>query len=208
MDREQQIEGTKKGGRKYMIYIIRHGQTEQNNRKLLTGRANYQLNETGISQAREAGAWIQENGIHFDIVFSSPLDRALDTAALAAPGVEMRVDERLIEMEFGPYEGMDLTWPAPEVITFFRDFEHNPAPEGMEPLKEVTARLGALLEELKPLAKEKNILLSTHAIAMKGALSWLTPPGRGSWWSRYIENCAIYQTELKDGEYTEPVQVR
>ena len=174
----------------------------------MTGRANYQLNETGISQAREAGAWIQENGIHFDIVFSSPLDRALDTAALAAPGVEMRVDERLIEMEFGPYEGMDLTWPAPEVITFFSDFEHNPAPEGMEPLKEVTARLGALLEELKPLAKEKNILLSTHAIAMKGALSWLTPPGRGSWWSRYIENCAIYQTELKDGEYTEPVQVR
>ena len=191
-----------------MIYIIRHGQTEQNNRKLLTGRANYQLNETGISQAREAGAWIQENGIHFDIVFSSPLDRALDTAALAAPGVEMRVDERLIEMEFGPYEGMDLTWPAPEVITFFRDFEHNPAPEGMEPLKEVTARLGALLEELKPLAKEKNILLSTHAIAMKGALSWLTPPERGSWWSRYIENCAIYQTELKDDKYTDPVQIR
>ena len=208
MDREQQIEGTEKGGRKYMIYIIRHGQTEQNNRKLLTGRANYQLNETGISQAREAGAWIQENGIHFDIVFSSPLDRALDTAALAAPGVEMRVDERLIEMEFGPYEGMDLTWPAPEVITFFRDFEHNPAPEGMEPLKEVTARLGALLEELKPLAKEKNILLSTHAIAMKGALSWLTPPERGSWWSRYIENCAIYQTELKDDKYTDPVQIR
>ena len=190
-----------------MIYIIRHGQTEQNNRKLLTGRANYQLNETGISQAREAGAWIRENGIHFDIVFSSPLDRALDTAALAAPGVEMRVDERLIEMEFGPYEGMDLTWPAPEVITFFRDFEHNPAPEGMEPLKEVTARLGALLEELKPLAKEKNILLSTHAIAMKGALSYLTPPERGSYWPKYIENCAIYRTELIDETYTEPVQI-
>ena len=187
-----------------MIYIIRHGQTEQNNRKLLTGRANYQLNETGISQAREAGAWIQENGIHFDIVFSSPLNRALDTAALAAPGVEMRVDERLIEMEFGPYEGMDLTWPAPEVITFFRDFEHNPAPEGMEPLKEVVARLGTLLEELKPLAKEKNILLSTHAIAMKGLLEYLTPESNGAYWSKYIGNCAVYVTELNDGEYTVP----
>ena len=191
-----------------MIYLIRHGQTEQNNRKILTGRANYQLNETGLAQARGAGVWLRERNIHVDLVYASPLDRALDTAALAAPGVETRIDERLIEMEFGPYEGMDLLHPAPEVKAFFSDFEHNPPPEGMEPLHEITARLGALLEELKPLAAEKNILLSTHAIAMKGALSWLTPPERGSYWSRYIETCAIYRTEVKDGAYTEPVQIR
>ena len=191
-----------------MICIIRHGQTEQNNRKILTGRANYQLNETGITQAKEAGEWLRENRIHFDLIYSSPLDRALHTAALAAPEVETHIDERLIEMEFGPYEGMDLLRPAPEVKVFFSDFEHNPAPDGMEPLHEITARLGALLEELKPLAGEKNILLSTHAIAMKGALSYLTPPERGSYWSKYIENCAIYRTEVIDGAYTEPVQIR
>jgi broad specificity phosphatase PhoE len=138
-----------------MIYLIRHGQTEQNNRKILTGRANYQLNETGLAQARGAGVWLRERNIHVDLVYASPLDRALDTAALAAPGVETRIDERLIEMEFGPYEGMDLLHPAPEVKAFFSDFEHNPPPEGMEPLHEITARLGALLEELKPLAAEK-----------------------------------------------------
>ena len=176
-----------------MIYIIRHGQTEQNNRKILAGRANYQLNETGIAQALEAGKWLQEKKIHLDLV---------------APDAEIQVDERLIEMEFGPYEGMDLTHPAPEVSFFFRDFEHHPAPDGMEPLSEITARLGSLLEELKPMAQEKNILLSTHAIAMKGALSYLTPPERGSYWPKYIENCAIYRTEVIDGAYTEPVQIR
>ena len=102
-----------------MIYLIRHGQTEQNNRKILTGRANYQLNETGLAQARGAGVWLRERNIHVDLVYASPLDRALDTAALAAPGVETRIDERLIEMEFGPYEGMDLLHPAPEVKAFF-----------------------------------------------------------------------------------------
>ena len=38
-----------------MIYIIRHGQTEQNNRHLLAGRGDYVLNDTGIQQARDAG---------------------------------------------------------------------------------------------------------------------------------------------------------
>ena len=77
-----------------MIYIIRHGQTEQNNRKILAGRANYQLNETGIAQALEAGKWLQEKKIHLDLIISSPLDRALKTAALVAPDTETQVDER------------------------------------------------------------------------------------------------------------------
>lgn len=191
-----------------MIYIIRHGQTEQNSRMLLAGRGDYVLNEVGIAQAREAGEWLRSRGISFDLVYSSPLQRARHTAELVVPGAEIRLDERLIEMDFGPYEGMDLTHPTPEIITFFSDFEHNPAPEGMEPLRQVTGRLGAFLEELKPVAAEKNILLSTHAIAMKGALSWLTPPGRESYWSKNIGNCAVYTTELVDGMYTEPVQIR
>lgn len=191
-----------------MIYIIRHGQTEQNQRKLLTGRGDYLLNETGIAQAKEAGEWFRERNISFDLVLSSPLSRARITAELVAPDREIRIERRLIEMEFGPYEGMDLTHPAPAVMTFFRDFEHNPAPDGMEPLSEVTGRLGAFLEELKQEAAEKNILLSTHAIAMKGALSYLTPPGRESWWSRPIENCAVYKEDLINGNYTEPVRIR
>ena len=191
-----------------MIYIIRHGQTEQNNRHLLAGRGDYVLNDTGIQQARDAGEWLRERNIRFDTVYSSPLFRARHTAQLVAPGMEILVDERLIEMEFGPYEGMDLSDPTPEIVAFFSDFEHHPAPEGMEPLDQVTKRLGSFLEDLKKEAAEKNILLSTHAIAMKGALSYLTPPGRESFWSKSIQNCAIYTTKLVNGAYTEPVQIR
>ena len=142
-----------------MIYIIRHGQTEQNYRRLLTGRRDYRLNETGIRQAQEAGEWFRSRGIHFDLVYSSPLGRAVHTAKLAAPETELRIDDRLIEMEFGPYEGMDLTHPAPEVMTFFRDFEHNPAPAGMETLNQVTERLGGFLEWLKPEAAAMSAAL-------------------------------------------------
>ena len=52
-------------------------------------------------------------------------------------------------MDYGPYEGMDLKNPAPEVMAFFMDFVNVPAPEGMEPLHEVVERLGSFIENIK-----------------------------------------------------------
>lgn len=179
-----------------MLYIIRHGQTQQNKANLLQGRSDFPLNETGIEQARAAGEKLRELGVRFDRVYSSPLQRALQTARLVAgEDVPVFEDERLIEMDYGPYEGMDLKHPAPEVLTFFSDFVHNSAPPGMEPLSQVVSRLGALLEELGEEAERRTILLSTHAIAMKGALEYLDPASGGGWWSRYVGNCALFRTE-------------
>ena len=190
-----------------MICILRHGETAKNRASLLQGRSNEPLNERGTAQAAAVRDWFQSQGITFDLVLSSPLLRAVRTAELAAPGLPVRMEERLIEMDYGPYEGMDLRHPAPEVLTFFADFVHNPAPEGMEPLEAVTARLGSLLEELKETAVHRNILLATHAIAMKGALEYLTPESHGGYWSKHIGNCAVYTAEVRNGAYTVPVEV-
>lgn len=131
-----------------MLYIVRHGQTELNNAHALQGRSDHPLNETGIRQAQEAARQIAERGIRFARVYSSPLKRAIQTAQIMAPDVPLVIDERLIEMDYGPYEGSDLRSPAPEIITFFSDFVHNPAPEGMEELSSVVARTGAFIDEL------------------------------------------------------------
>ena len=194
-----------------MIYIIRHGQTEKNKANLLQGRSEHPLNETGIRQAQEAGQWFAEHGIIFDAVYSSPLKRAKDTGRIAAgKGSDFlpNIDERLIEMEYGPYEGVDLRTPPPEIIVFFSDFVHNPAPEGMEQLPEVTARVGAFLEEIRERAATEDILVSTHAIAMKGALEYLTPGSNGAYWSKYIGNCAVYAVPVKDGKFGIPYEIR
>ena len=204
-----------------MIYIIRHGKTELNRANALQGQSDHPLNEEGIAQAREAGERFRAAGIAFDRVYSSPLIRAVQTAELAVGDgtAEILIDDRLIEMDYGPYEGMTLENPAPEVLEFFRDFVHNPAPEGMEQLSSVTGRLGEFLEELRAqilreagedadrnIAPEVNILISTHAIAMKGALEYLTPASGGSYWSKYIGNCAVYVTELTEDGFTVPVE--
>ena len=186
-----------------MIYIIRHGQTELNNKKALQGRSDHPLNDTGIAQAQEAAAMLQN--VKFDVVYSSPLIRAVQTAKILAPELEPVIDERLIEMDYGPYEGMDLQNLAPEVITFFSDFIHNPAPDGMEQLSSVVERAGLFIQEHG--RTDGNILISTHAIAMKGILEYLTPESRGGYWNKYVGNCEVYITEyLPDGTWTVPIR--
>ena len=237
------------------LYIIRHGETAGNKKALLLGRGtDSPLNEKGREQAQNAAEQFRSAGIRFDRVFSSPLIRAVETARIVS-GQEPETDDRLIEMERGPYEGADLKKIPPELAYFFSDFVRHPAPEGMESLESICARAKDLLAELKVLEelqgpeklkgleelqrpeKQKrleelqgleklkaintagraerpedagspggscSILLSTHAIAMKGFLETLTPESGGAYWSKYIGNCEVYVTELMDGKYTVP----
>ena len=182
-----------------MIYIIRHGKTDMNRANVLQGRSDQPLNEDGVLQARAAAGKLR--GVSFSHVFSSPLIRAVQTARIIAPEAPF-LDERLIEMDYGPYEGLDLAHLPPEVLTFFRDFIHNPAPEGMEQLSSVVRRAGLFLEDIRNLSG--NILISTHAIAMKGLLEYLTPASNGSYWSRFIGNCEIYTAEHENGRFGIP----
>lgn len=188
-----------------MLYFIRHGQTGGNAARQLQGRADNPLNELGIQQAREAGERLSGAGVRFSRVYTSPLVRAVDTGSIVAPGVPQIVDERLIEMDYGPYEGMSIDDPAPEVLTFFKDFIHKPAPDGMEQLSEVIARMGRFLEDVRDAAMRQDILVSTHAIAMKGGLEYLTPDSGGSYWNTFLGNCEVYLSGIApDGSWIVP----
>ena len=187
-----------------MIYIIRHGKTELNRANVLQGRSDHPLNEEGILQAKTAAEKLR--GISFDHVFSSPLIRALQTAEIIAPGKSPVIDDRLIEMDYGSYEGLNLNYLPTEVLTFFSDFVHNPAPEGMEQLSSVRDRAGCFLEEIRCISG--NILVSTHAIAMKGLLEYLTPDSNGSYWSKYIGNCTVYMVENDAGKFGIPRELK
>ncbi len=186
-----------------MLYIVRHGQTDLNSRKVLQGRSDHPLNAIGEEQAREIGDILSD--VRFDRVFSSPLKRALRTAEIIAPYATISTDQRLIEMEYGPYEGLGLDSLPPEVLEFFSDFVNNSAPQGMEPLPEIVSRAGSFLES--ECRTDGDILISTHAIAMKGILEYLTPGSNGSYWPKYIGNCSVYTSEYRDGGFTVPKEL-
>jgi broad specificity phosphatase PhoE len=75
----------------------------------------------------------------------------------------------------------------------------------MESLKSVVSRVGSFIEDIRHLSG--NILISTHAIAMKGALEYLTPASNGSYWSKYIGNCAIYVADNDNSNLTVPYEL-
>lgn len=187
------------------IYIIRHGQTDLNKKRVLQSRIDAPLNDEGIMQAEDAGERLRSEDISFDMIFSSPLKRAVQTARIiAGDDIPLQIDERLLEMDYGPYEGADLTSPPPELSHFFSDFVNNPAPEGMEPLARVVERAGQFLEHLRNDAFTGSILISTHAIAMKGLLEYITPDSGGSYWGTHIKNCDIYVSKLETDSFTVP----
>ena len=75
----------------------------------------------------------------------------------------------------------------------------------MEQLSSVIGRAGAFLEDIRQL--RGNILISTHAIAMKGLLEYLIPESQGRYWSKYIGNCAIYIATNADGRIGGPYEL-
>ena len=188
------------------IYIIRHGQTDLNKKRVLQGRVDEPLNEDGIRQAEAAAELLRSLDIVVDSVWSSPLQRAMDTAGIVVgEGIKVHTDERLLEMDYGPYEGADLTHLPPEILTFFSDFVHNPAPDGMEQLSSVVERAGAFLEDIRQIYGD--ILISTHDIVMKGILEYLSPESKGGYWSKYIGNCGIYLSTNSEGEFGVPYEL-
>lgn len=87
------------------VYFLRHGQTAFNamgNR--YCGRTDAELTELGITQAKSVAAQLKET--MFDRVYASPLQRAYITAHLASGGRPVARDSRLIEVDFGRWEGL------------------------------------------------------------------------------------------------------
>ena len=97
-----------------MLYIMRHGKTEWNELHKLQGQTDIPLNENGRKMAREAGKRYRE--IRFDICYCSPLIRAKETAELVLEGraVPIVTDDRLMEMCFGEYEGIENSFALPD----------------------------------------------------------------------------------------------
>ena len=87
---------------------LRHGATDWNREGRFQGRTDVPLNDEGISQARSAARRLQ--GVAFDTIVSSPLIRAVKTAEIiaAASRKPVSVDARLIECDFGSFEGRSI----------------------------------------------------------------------------------------------------
>ena len=187
------------------IYIVRHGETDANRKGELQGWRDLPLNENGIRLAEVTGEALK--GITFDACFSSPLQRAVQTAELILRrsgngSVPVRTDPRLREIHLGDWEGKRFRGEAPEVDPekirlFFSDpFLLGRIPGGEE-AREVCKRTQAFLRELaekavrNPGEAPETVLVAIHGFALRAMLNFLYEDPEDFWHGHVPYNCAV-----------------
>lgn len=150
------------------IYLARHGQDEDNEAGILNGRRDMPLTKLGLEQASQLARKIKDFGLDFDKVYSSPLQRAYQTAKTITDYLQTESPEKidlLIERDFGVMTGkptksiVELCSPdilQAEIITYFL------SPQDAETFPELIDRAKVLLSFIEAKHKEEKILLVTH----------------------------------------------
>ena len=189
------------------ILFIRHGETDWNREmRIQGGIAKIDINSCGVRQAELTRDGLVAAGFMFDRAFVSPYRRARHTAEiLAAPhGVEPIVDNRLHEINFGPYEGTSISAFADDNIrAAFKDPSSYAPRKGGESFAEVETRLLSFLKEVSiPLeGKAETVLVVAHG----GILRTLTRifdrrPLSEFWTADHQPNCCAHHIRCTIGQ--------
>ena len=152
------------------IYLARHGETAWTISGQHTSYTDIPLTERGEANARALAGRLQ--GLHFDRVLMSPLQRAQRTCELAGFGQVAEVDPELVEWNYGAYEGKttaDIRKERPDWV-LFRD-----GCPGGESFEAVGARADRVIARLR--AVGGNVLLFSHSHFLRIlAARWLGLP--------------------------------
>ena len=179
-----------------MLYIMRHGRTDWNDLYKIQGRTDIPLNEQGRAQALRARE--ESRDIPLDICFCSPLQRARETAEIVLSGRDIPIitDERLCEMSFGEYEGMENAFSHPDCpvnLIFQHPEQYKESVGGAETFDELFARTGEFLRDrIDPLMEQgKNVLIIGHGAMNLSIIGIIREIPIRDFWSPGIENCKL-----------------
>lgn len=149
------------------IYLIRHSKTQWNQEKKLQGHLDSPLTKEGIENAKALSDYFQKEKIHFDYVFSSPILRAYQTAQYLTD-LPIIQDKRLMEMNFGIFEGVPISELLKREDHLYVNLWHHPElftriPHG-ESYEEVIERANSFLKYLNSYDDHSTILVVTHGM--------------------------------------------
>ncbi len=149
------------------LVLIRHGETDWNVEGRYQGQADPPLNRRGLEQARRTAASLRGAGL--ESLYSSPLRRAAQTAAIIAAslGLEVHFEPRLMEIHLGLWQGRLTQDIRREYPALFLQWERAPwethIPEG-ETLDQVRARVYAAADHILARHPGQTIALVSHRI--------------------------------------------
>lgn len=179
------------------LYLLRHGQTEFNVKKLVQGRCDSPLTDLGRQQAGMAVAWLKAHNVVPDKVVSSPLGRAMDTARLVACkllGSDAAVEpcEGIIERCYGTFE----EGPHDALPTDVWDPGEDLVPFGGEGSRALQERMVGALSNLMGAEGIETLLAVSHGSASRQFIKAAAPEGFEL--PAKLPNCAIMVFDFDD----------
>lgn len=161
-----------------ILYVFRHGQSEDNLDFIFSGWRDPKLTELGRKQAETLAEKLKDE--HIDVGIVSRLQRSKETLEIALKNhtnVKIEVDDRIIERSYGDLQGtskLEMQLSDPELLEKYRRGYDFPAKNG-ESLKMVEARVKEFLDELLPRMKEEkiNVAISCHSNSMRALRKWM-----------------------------------
>lgn len=178
------------------LYLIRHGKTVWNKDNRLQGSKNIELSQEGIEAAKNLGEELKTT--NFDYIYSSPLDRAYNTALLATQNrFPIIKNQDLREINFGDLEGQTYeqmeSADHPSRYFFTAPEKFKPAPNG-ETLESVCQRTQKFIQTIiEPLYKTNpnaRIMIVAHGALNKAIMCYLDKHGLDQFWKDGLQkNC-------------------
>ncbi len=169
--------------KKSILVLVRHGQSEWNQKNLFTGWKDPKLTHQGINEAVEAGKSLKAEDMNFDIMFTSDLFRAQETGRLILKEMDQTdipfvKHQSLNERNYGDLAGLNKDdarerWGEEQVHIWRRSFDI--PPPGGESLKNTAERvLPYFKSEIMPKIDEGlNVLIAAHGNSLRALVMQL-----------------------------------
>ena len=168
-----------KEGKNNFLVLVRHGQSEWNEKNLFTGWKNPTLTEQGVEEARKAGSKIKSINLDFDLHFTSELLRAQITGEIIQREIDQQIKTikniALNERDYGDLSGLNKDearkkWGEKQVHLWRRSYDT--PPPGGESLKDTSDRVIPYFKKtIKPeLEIKKNILITAHGNSLRALI--------------------------------------
>lgn len=184
------------------LYLTRHGQTEWNVARRMQGQKNSPLTELGKQQAK----WLSDrlNEVTIDIIISSSSGRAVQTAEIIRGNRDIAIisNDNLREISLGAWEGMSDAEVESSYLEEHNNFWHFPhlyqPVTGGETFSQVRSRVSNEVEKIISNYSGKNILIVTHATALKTLLAYFENKELKELWSgAYMKSTCLNIIEIE-----------
>ena len=162
------------------LVLVRHGQSEWNEKNLFTGWKDPELTQKGYNEAQIAGRELLDRGYVFDVMYTSALHRAQETGRIILEEMGLTDivtvrDQRLNERDYGDLSGLNKDdarerWGKDQVHVWRRSYDT--PPPGGESLKDTANRVLPYFEEtiLPSLVAGENILVAAHGNSLRALI--------------------------------------